>query len=82
MKTKVEYQEPLVREMNALTERHLEEVKDHQKLHAEIAVLKRQVIGDGMTASYDQLKDLFLTYLSLYIDELRTKNREVNQITE
>lgn len=70
----------IVKQFYALQEKYLDEVKEHQRIHTEMDLLKKQlsdamrfnkdaVIPEGETQFYESIKDRFLTQIELYISE-------------
>ncbi|CDW81066.1 UNKNOWN [Stylonychia lemnae] len=83
------------KELILIQEKYLEEVKEHQQLSATISIMQKQIQDlqkphqqievfqdKSDIVFYDMLKERFLMYLALYIDEIRWKNKQLQQAQE
>jgi len=53
----------------------LNEVEEHERINTENSILLHQSGRTGSLSFYDTLKDKFLIYLGMYLDELKIKSR-------
>lgn len=81
-------------ELNLIQDKYLEEVQSHHALNSKLSILEKQV-KDAQKPSqqlgldqrqqdllfFDQMKEKFLGILSLYLEEIRNKNRLINALT-
>jgi len=77
-----------------LQEKYLDEVKEHQRIHTEMDLIKRQmseamrfnkdaVMPEGETEFYQSIKDRYLTQIELYISEIaHLKRRQLKEKEE
>ena len=77
-----------------MQEKYLDEVKEHQRIHTEMDLIKRQmseamrfnkdaVMPEGETEFYQSIKDRYLTQIELYISEIaHLKRRQLKEKEE
>eukprot|EP00347_Sterkiella_histriomuscorum_P009187 403342191 len=94
-KSRVEELEIQNKELLSISEKHYEEIKEHQQLQTQISIMQKQIQDlkrphqqmevfqeKSDIVFYDMLKDRFLMYLGLYVDEVRWKNKQLAQAQE
>ncbi len=95
MKEKAKRLEEEMKELKAIELRYYEEVNEHQRINTENLILKKQLTDMQKAHAsfsfdrpitdfdfYNSLRDMFLNYLSLYLQELQQKNLQVFALKE